>query len=203
MDDTEFENFWFTLKRNMLNYYNDEKKINEWSKILNALKERREYQEIQIQILQYLCEMATDLVYNFNSRIADIFFVNLKRWYKIISKNNFLGKYTFYKYIEKFNKLKSIVGLTIKLNELLDNKTVKEYYVDIEYRVSDIIRRELPPFEIDRVLTLAVNSETASMLEYLYNLYDMDNYILETYGLNVMNLKLTKVLYQLKNKIEV
>jgi hypothetical protein len=203
MDDTEFENFWFTLKRNMLNYYNDEKKINEWSKILNALKERREYQEIQIQILQYLCVMATDLVYNFNSRIADIFFVNLKRWYKIISKNNFLGKYTFYKYIEKFNKLKSIVGLTIKLNELLDNKTVKEYYVDIEYRVSDIIRRELPPFEIDRVLRLAVNSETASMLEYLYNLYDMDNYILETYGLNVMNLKLTKVLYQLKNKIEV
>jgi hypothetical protein len=203
MDDTEFENFWFTLKRNMLNYYNDEKKINEWSKILNALKEQREYQEIQIQILQYLCVMATDLVYNFNSRIADIFFVNLKRWYKIISKNNFLGKYTFYKYIEKFNKLKSIVGLTIKLNELLDNKTVKEYYVDIEYRVSDIIRRELPPFEIDRVLRLAVNSETASMLEYLYNLYDMDNYILETYGLNVMNLKLTKVLYQLKNKIEV
>jgi len=201
MDDIEFENFWFTLKRNMLNYYNDEKKINEWSNVLNSLKEKREYHSIQINILKYLCEMARDLLKNYNSRIAEIFLVNLKRWNKIINKCNFLDKYNYYHYIVDFNKLKARSGIMIKLYENLDYEEVKEYYT--EYNYKEYLTHKEPEFIIDKVFKLAIKIESATLLENLATLYDMNNYILINYGINTINTKLTKVIYQLKDKIEI
>lgn len=204
MDDIEFENFWFTLKRNMLNYYNDEKKINEWSNILNSLKEQREYHNIQINILKYLCEMARDLLKNYNSRIAEIFLVNLKRWNKIINKCNFLDKYNFYHYLIEFNKLKARAGIMIKLYENLEYGEVKEYYTEhSENNYKEYLTQKEPEFIIDKVLKLAIKIESATLLENLATLYDMNNYILINYGINTINTKLTKVIYQLKDKIEV
>jgi hypothetical protein len=192
MDDIEFENFWFTLKRNMLNYYNDEKKISEWSDKLNSLKMDRKYHEIQLHILEYLRIMGTDLIKNYDLRIADIFLVNLKRWEKIVNKNNFLEKYSFNKYLNKFNKLKSFVYLTIKLNELLEKEKHNEYITNY-YSENE--------FVIDNVLMLALKYNTVSILEHLYNLYDMDEYILKNYNLNVVGLKSTKKMYLLKKKL--
>lgn len=202
MDDIEFENFWFTLKRNMLNYYNDEKKINEWSNILNSLKEKREYHNIQINILKYLCEMARDLLKNYNSRIAEIFLVNLKRWNKIINKCNFLDKYNFYNYLIEFNKLKARAGIMIKLYENLEYEEVKEYYTE-QNNYKEYLTQKEPEFIIDKVLKLAIKIESATLLENLATLYDINNYILINYGINTINTKLTKVIYQLKDKIEV
>jgi hypothetical protein len=202
MDDIEFENFWFTLKRNMLNYYNDEKKINEWSNVLNSLKEKREYHSIQINILKYLCEMARDLLKNYNSRIAEIFLVNLKRWNKIINKCNFLDKYNFYNYLLEFNKLKARAGIMIKLYENLEYGEVKEYYTE-QNNYREYLTQKEPEFIIDKVLKLAIKIESATLLENLATLYDMNNYILINYGINTINTKLTKVIYQLKDKIEV
>jgi len=64
MDDSEFENFWFTLKRNMLNFYNNNTKINKWSYELNALKNYKQYDAIQLNILSYLNEMMQDIINN-------------------------------------------------------------------------------------------------------------------------------------------
>lgn len=194
MDDTEFENFWFTLKRNMLNFYKDEKKIGEWSDKLNSLKLDRKYNEIQVEILEYLCIMGIDLIKNYDLRIADIFQVNLKRWDKIVNKNNFLEEHILNRYLTKFNKLKSFVYLTIKVNELLDkeedySKELGKYYAEND-------------FIIDNVLILALKYNTVSILENLYNLYDMDEYILKRYDINVMGFKPTKKMYLLKIKLK-
>lgn len=194
MDDTEFENFWFTLKRNMLNFYKDEKKIGEWSDKLNSLKLDRKYNEIQVEILEYLCIMAIDMINNYNLRKAEIFLVNLKRWEKIVNNNNFLDKDSLDKYFNKFNRIKSFVCLTIKLNELISkeenySKQISKYYAEND-------------FIIDNVLMLALKYNTVSILEHLNNLYDMDDYILKNYNLNVMGLKPTKKMYLLKIKLK-
>lgn len=194
MDDTEFENFWFTLKRNMLNFYKDEKKIGEWSDKLNSLKLDRKYNEIQVEILEYLCIMAIDMINNYNLRKAEIFLVNLKRWEKIVNKNNFLDKDSLAKYFNKFNRLKSFVCLTIKLNELISKEENYSKQLGKYYAENDFI--------IDNVLMLALKYNTVSILEHLNNLYDMDDYILKNYNLNVMGLKPTKKMYLLKIKLK-
>ena len=189
MDDLEFENFWFTLKRNMCNFYKNESKINEWSDKLNTLKEHKEYHMIQLCILEYLEEMAGDLIVNYNTRIADIFYVNLKRWSKIILKTNFLNKYKFYEYMVNFNKLKSKIYLIMKLNEH-GYKEITEYY-DYNSGV----------FDLDKLMLVIINHEQSGMLEHLFYVFDMNMYILEKYGIDVSNMKLTKLVHILKYKI--
>lgn len=188
MDDIEFENFWFTLKRNMCNFYNDENKIILWSDKLNMLKENKEYHRIQLCILEYLQEMVNDLIENYNSRIADIFFVNLKRWNKIIMKTNFLNKYQFYNYLDKFNRIKSTFYLFMKLIEYGYKENISDYYKQGVYNIENLMK-------------IIIKQEQPSMLENLFYLCDMTAYILENYGLDISNMKLTKIIHILKHRV--
>lgn len=88
-----------------------------------------------------------------------------------------------------FNKLKSKIYLIMKLNEH-GYKEITEYY-DYNSGV----------FDLDKLMLVIINHEQSGMLEHLFYLFDMNMYILEKYGIDVSNMKLTKLVHILKYKI--
>lgn len=185
MDDTEFEDFWFTLKRNMINYYHKENKIEKWSNYLNQLKEEKKYYQIQLEILSYLEQMTEDLIINFDYRLAEIFNTNLKRWNKIINYNNFLNTNQFKNYLYQFNIIKAKVNIIIKLFKLNFNDFTPFYS---NYQ-----------FNIDVLLPIIVKQNQVSILEHLLNIYSLENYFLSNFQIDIKNLKANKIINLLKN----
>jgi len=138
MDDSEFENFWFTLKRNMLNFYNNNTKINKWSYELNALKNYKQYDAIQLNILSYMNEMMQDIINNHpDLPLCYIFQSNIKRWIKIVKKTNFLNSLTSYN--KDITLLKNKFELYVKIRKVTNINDFNLYYTNGEFNIDNIL----------------------------------------------------------------
>ena len=95
--DADIEEFWYSFKESMYNFYNslltcvDTKKyIIEWSNNLNCLKKEKNYNEIENCIKNYVSTYALDLIIYSDLLYHDsIFVANIKRWNKLSKKYNF------------------------------------------------------------------------------------------------------------------
>lgn len=188
MDDSEFEDFWFSLKANFLGFYKTETekdKINNWSNILNSLKCEKRYNDIQNQILYYIYIVANDIFKNENNYYGNIFESNIKRWEKIVKKVNFLSNDSFNEYLLKLDKLKLQVRVYLKL--IKDNKyyLFKELY--FENNLKNILEYTL---ETEQIIIY-------ELLEYYYNL---DDYINNEFNVNILenNFKNLKTLKKIR-----
>lgn len=185
MDDKDFEDFWFTLKRNMINYYHKENKIEKWSEYLNILKKDKNYYQIQMEILLYLEQMSEDLIKKFDYRIAEIFHTNLKRWNKIINFSNFLNNNEFKNYIYRFDFIKAKIIIIIKLFKLNFNN-FNHFYSNQQ-------------FNIDNLLPIIIQHNQVTILDNLLLIYSLHNYFLSNYHIDINNLKAIKIINLLKS----
>jgi hypothetical protein len=176
MDDSDFENFWFTLKANFLGFYklsHEKDKINNWSDNLNKLKEEKRYMEIQLYILDYLLLVGKDLFERENVYYTNIFESNIKRWEKIIKKVNFLNKLDFQYYLSKMDKLKLEVKVYLKL--VKDNKYELFKKLYFEFNVKDIF-------------LYLLETEQINIYELLENYYGLDDYLFENYNIDIYDI---------------
>ena len=189
MDDSEFEDFWFSLKANFLGFYKTEEeknKINNWSNILNNLKYEKRYTDIQNQILYYIYIVANDIFKNENNYYGNIFETNIKRWEKIVKKVNFLSKIDFNQYLMELDKLKLNVRVYLKL--IKDNK----YYLFKELYFENNLKN---------ILDYTLETEQIIIYELLENYYNLDDYICNELNVlknNLNNLKTLKKIRLIK-----
>lgn len=97
--DYYIENFWYGLKKSMINFYiqNDlsYNHIYDWSNNLNKLKIDKQYDSIQYFIREYISSYSKDIMNNsFNDTYKsyyddEILITNIKRWNKISLYFNF------------------------------------------------------------------------------------------------------------------
>ena len=177
MDDSEFEDFWFTLKANFLGFYklsNETDKIKIWSNNLNKLKEEKKYIEIQYNILDYLLLVAEDLFDKGNVYYTNIFETNIKRWEKIIKRVNFINKSELDNYLLKFDKLKLEVKVYLKL--VKDNK----------YNLFEKLYFEN---KIDNLFLYLLDTEQINIYELLENYYGLDDYLFEKYNIDIYDIE--------------
>jgi hypothetical protein len=195
MDDTEFEDFWFSLKANFLGFYKselDKNKINLWSDNLNNLKNSKKYMEIQNNILYYILEVAEDIFRTENSYYGNIFESNIKRWEKIIRRINFLDKNTFSEYLMELDKLKLQIRVYLKLLKENRYNLFKELYFENN---------------LENILEFTIETEQIiiyELLEYYYNLEDFlfKNYKVDMIQDNYKNLKTLKKIRLIKLNIK-
>ena len=153
--DYRLEEFWFTFKTSMYNFYSQNRMsstiIKTWSQHLNQLKNDKNYSEIQIKIKEYMLHYALDLLNNTyllsNSKIDyklssyddDIFITNVKRWNKICKliifneSNNYIESSKIFLLLTIFAELKNIDGGA----EIIRQKTIDEL---LENNFDHIIR---------------------------------------------------------------
>ena len=142
--DYRLEEFWFTFKTSMYNFYSQNRMsstiIKTWSQHLNQLKNDKNYSQIQIKIKEYMLHYALDLLNNTyllsNSKIDyklssyddDIFITNVKRWNKICKliifneSNNYIESSKIYLLLTIFAELKNIDGGI----EIIKQKSIDE-----------------------------------------------------------------------------
>jgi len=172
MDDSDFEEFWFSLKANFLGFYkleSEKERINIWSENLNKLKEQKKYTDIQLNILDYLLLVAEDIFAKENIYYANIFETNIKRWEKIIKLVNFIKKNELNDYLFKLSRLKMEVKVYLKLVKENKYKLFEKLYFE---------------GEIDEIFLYLLETEQINIYELLENYYGLDDYLYEKYNIN-------------------
>ncbi len=130
--DHLIEEFWLLFKQSMNNFYNDNININRpikyWSDNLNKLQKNKDYQNIEINIRDYMSLYAIDLLRTNSNYNAGILITNIKRWNNI-SCNKF--DICDVKYI-------NIVFLLLDIYNILTNKCLNKIDKDAEILFSTI-----------------------------------------------------------------
>jgi hypothetical protein len=186
MDDSEFEDFWFSLKANFLGFYKselDKDKINNWSNILNKLKYEKRYMDIQNKILEYIMKVADDIFKKENSYYGNIFETNIKRWEKIVKKVNFLNKDKLVEYLVNLDKLKLEVRVYLKLIKENKYNLFKELYFENN---------------LENILEYTLETEQIIIYELLENYYNLDEFIFNKLKKDISNLKNLKTLKKIR-----
>jgi hypothetical protein len=113
----------------------------------------------------------------------------LKRWKKIINKNNFLSEYEYYYYLNDFNFIKCKFEIIVKLIEKvkIDPKEIPDYYKDGK-------------FNYENILEVIKNYNQTVILNNLLNITDIYKYIFDKYNINCRLIKSKKIINLLKNK---
>ena len=117
--DYMIELFWYGFKNSMINFYNSIKltvnHIDKWSENLNELKKLKKYQDIEINVREYITKYSFDLIkYSTSTHHDEILSTNIKRWNNISNAFNFTST-TYSKILQIF-----IVYLKIKENNDYD-----------------------------------------------------------------------------------
>ena len=188
MDDSDFEEFWFSLKANFLGFYkleSEKERINIWSENLNKLKEQKKYTDIQLNILDYLLLVAEDIFAKENIYYANIFETNIKRWEKIIKLVNFIKKNELNDYLFKLSRLKMEVKVYLKLVKENKYKLFEKLYFE---------------GEIDEIFLYLLETEQINIYELLENYYGLDDYLFEKYNIDIydINFKYLKPLKKIR-----
>jgi hypothetical protein len=88
--DYEIEQYWYGLKKSMINFYNAQpdlkRPIEKWSDFLNICQKNQEYNKIEEYIIYYISLYANDLMRTKTDYSINILYTNIKRWDKISNK---------------------------------------------------------------------------------------------------------------------
>jgi hypothetical protein len=154
--DYQIELFWYGLKDSMINFYRAYRisatHIDEWCNHLNKLKLNKKYDDIELNIRDYISQYAFQLARQIKSNYHDqILISNIKRWDKIS---------TFYKFkcSEKYNK---IILLFYIYNEIKQDAESNYFHIikSIDYTNTSN--------DFDSIIYYAVNFNKSKILEKL------------------------------------
>jgi len=166
-NDVEFEKFWYSLKRNILNLI-DRDVVERVSNYLNDLKKEERYEKIQWEILFFL-EAISRIVFRTNERLYNcyIFHSNIKRWIRLTKKINFIETPRELKdYNDSLKLLKHRFELYIKINEIAE-----EEYDEYNYRhFGKYYDERTDTFEVEKLIKLGLKHE--KILYSLVEIYD-------------------------------
>ncbi len=198
--DHLIEEFWLLFKQSMNNFYNDNININRpikyWSDNLNKLQINKDYQNIEINIRDYMSLYAIDLLRTNSNYNAGILITNIKRWNNI-SCNKF--DICDVKYI-------NIVFLLLDIYNILTNKCLNKIDKDAEILFSTIelyiIHEDFKNF-----IDYAIEHNKPSIIDKINEYENKDNngknacilYLENKYNLNLSpKISARKILNQIK-----
>ena len=128
--DYLIENYWLSFKLSMYNFYTSNnvkpRNIELWSKKLNKLQTEMNYQQIEIEIRNYISLFAIDIMrFSPNTYHDNILLTNIKRWNKISISNNFITS-------PLHNKIINLFHIYTKIKENDINDLILDIFKDVE-----------------------------------------------------------------------
>lgn len=176
--DKEIEKFWILYKQSMINYYTKEKcisrPIKEWSNKLNYYQSKKNYTEIEKNILNYISLYAIDLMRDNNGYHMNILITNIKRWKKL-SKS--------YNTIIKENSYYNIIFLLIDIYKSIMNEKINDRFVTIFSQVELIILYN----DFTELVKFAVDNSKPSILTKISKYCNIDHILYEYYNITNKN----------------
>ena len=168
--DFFIEEFWYTFKQSMINFYYNVKinysHIKEWSDKLNKLKSEKKYNEIENEIRSIMSLYAFDLI-NFCNSIyyEDLLLTNIKRWNKISKAFNFVESPEYCKIVQIF-MIYRIIKEQDNSKKILDKLPQANYLINLNL--------------FDEIIIYALDNNKSKILELLkdipnYNLFENIN----------------------------
>jgi hypothetical protein len=185
--DYHIEQFWISFKTSMNNFYNTSKcsprPINYWSEYLNKLQKNivdNDYNNIEINIRDYMSLYAIDLLRNNSEYHIGILNTNIKRW-NIISTSRF--EFCDSKYINIVFLLLDIYDLLIKCEQKHEIEilfSMVEIYIiheDLKTFIDYAIKYNKPSI-IDKILKFEEDHNKNSIktpgIKYIENIYNVE-----------------------------
>lgn len=182
--DYEIEQFWFSLKKSMINLYDTslfKRPIDKWSDNLNNLQKKADYNSIERHIIYYISLYAYDLMRLNDNYHINILSTNIKRWDKICIKNKI--------YCERNNKYINLTFVLLNIYEYLMDKYDTSEYNHIFQEIELILVFN----NYNKLLEFVFEYKCPSIID---KLLEYDNSILET----INKLKNSKLIYPIKGK---
>jgi hypothetical protein len=143
--DYEIEQFWYNLKKSMINFYKENRNkihrrnIEKWSDNLNKLQKEKKYNLIEKYIIDYITCYGIDIIKYGGIHHLNILRTNIKRWDKIKKKYNIF---------EEKDKTLFYICIDIAMSLYKSNISYKDIFEDIELIIinksfTDIIKLAL------------------------------------------------------------
>lgn len=198
--DEEIEQFWYYFKNSMNNFYKSSqlpiRPIEIWSKNLNNLQSKKDYNNINHCIKLYMTLYAIDIMRQCDDYHTNIFKSNIKRWNNIyLNKEIFTDDckivYTNEKtfiFFKIFTKLLLYNTYSLELN-----KKIKDIYNNIELYIFYEYNN------YDEFIELSILLNRSCIIELLNNLCDIRELIRKKYNLEIdNNINYLKILKKIK-----
>lgn len=166
--DYLIEEFWYSFKYSILNFYSILKKehteINIWSDNLNKLKSEKKYQQIENTIRNYMSEFANDLFkYSAPETLYydHIFLTNINRWNKISKQFNFDNS-------PEYSRILYLFMIFIEIKEMIHKGKLQ----NDEIKIMSNLNEKTNSFS--ELIKLAVNNSKIKILDLLKKIPDYD-----------------------------
>ncbi len=154
--DYHIEEFWYSFKHSIINFYISIRKpyehIHNWSSLLNSLKKEKKYLEIEKNILEFMGIYALELMKNKNTLYYDeILITNIKRWNKLSIKFNFSTSINHTK----------IIHLFFVIKEIKSDKNLINYLEGIINQIDKILETS----DFDQFIKLGMENNKVKILD--------------------------------------
>ena len=186
--DYEIEQFWLGLKDSMINFYTNKtlkRPIHKWSKYLNILQKKEKYEDIEINIRNYISLYGIDLMRHMDFYHFGILKTNIKRW------NNISYHYGFNN--EESKKYYNIIFLLIDIYEKLYNKLSEDDFTEFSTEIELLIIYE----DFNSLIDICVKYKLESIIDKLSNYIDVLKILNTKYNLNLKHYISGKKLFKL------
>jgi len=189
--DYKIEIFWLDFKNSMFNYYNTKsifRPIEFWSRELNILQTKKNYERIELKIRNYISLYAIDLLRNKEDYHFGILITNIKRW------NRLSNKFTFEKTDSKYH---NVIFLLIDIYQhllYLDSNEINKIFSQVEL----FIIYE----DFSSLIDFAIKNNKGSILNKINNYKDINTYIENKYNIklpkHISGEKILKIIEKIK-----
>nr|QFG74362.1 MAG: hypothetical protein [Megaviridae environmental sample] len=173
--DFEIEEFWLNFKKSMKNFYskkNFSRPINYWSNQLNILQKKKEYDNIEKNIKNYISLYAIDILRSISAYDIGILKTNLKRWNSISKKYNFNDN----------KKYSNIIFLFLDLFDTI-YETDDEYCKNLFSQIDLLIFYE----DLTELIIFSIDNKKYSIIDKLNNYCNIYKTLNKIYNLDLKN----------------
>ena len=181
--DHLIEEFWLLFKTSMNNFYQETKYISRpikyWSDNLNKLQKNQDYQNIEINIRDYMSLYAIDLLRHNAFYHIKILITNIKRW-NVISNQRF--DMCEYKYInivflllDIYNMLTNKCSIDIDENAKILFSSIELYIIHEDFKsFIDYSIEHNKPSIIDKINEYENKNNNLNSIKYIENKYHLN-----------------------------
>ena len=181
--DHLIEEFWLLFKTSMNNFYQEYKYISRpikyWSDNLNKLQKNKDYQNIEINIRDYISLYAIDLLRHNSYYHIKILITNIKRW-NIISNQRFaMCDYTYinivFLLLDIYNILTNKCLINIDENAKILFSSIELYIIHEDFKnFIDYAIEHNKPSIIDKINEYENKNNNANSIKYLEEKYHLN-----------------------------
>lgn len=176
--DFEIEQFWLGLKNSMINFYINKiikRPIKDWSNRLNLLQKQEKYNEIEMNIRNYISLYGIDLIRIDDCYHFGILKTNIKRWNKISKQ---------YGFNIKENKMYyNLIFLLIDIYDTLKKKLNKDEFYIFFSQIELLIMYE----DFNYLIEICIKYKISSVLDKLNDYINIYNFISKKYNITFDN----------------